>query len=91
MFIGSGIHYYRRVAKDRSDELIGKIGGVMASFMVVVFVVQGFDPHLTLRGTADLMYPMLGATGFLLRDLDFPKGTSLDTARPAKALLEQPG
>ena len=90
-FIGVGLYEFRKVARRRRGTgeppgLTEKIAGVAFSGLAILFVVQGFDPHLTLRGTADILFPLLGCVGFLLQPLSFWKGTSLD-----KALYEQPG
>ena len=90
-FIGVGLYEFRKVARRRRGTgeppgLTEKITGVAFSGLAILFVVQGFDPHLTLRGTADILFPLLGCVGFLLQPLSFWKGTSLD-----KALYEQPG
>jgi len=60
-FVWLALRETRRAARARHDP-----GGVaaMAAFtaVVVVAVLTPFDPHITLRGTADLLFPLLAVT-----------------------------
>lgn len=68
--IGVGMWTARRVMRTT----IGPIGIAAAatfSILMTVNVAQTFDPHMTLRGTADILYPILAlsVTGFAARSI----------------------
>ena len=79
LFVVGGLYEYRKSAR-RLTGLSSKIAGVVFSGIAILGVAQGFDPHLTLRGTADILFPLMGATGFLIQPLSFWKNTALDRA-----------
>lgn len=45
-----------------SGELAAAVGAATFSVVVIVAVAQLFDPHVTLRGTVDVFYPLLAIT-----------------------------
>lgn len=47
-----------RVARQRADE-IGSAAIAAFTALLVIFVLMTFDPHLTMRGSADLAFPLL--------------------------------
>ena len=68
--IGVGMWTARRVMRGT----VGPVGIAAAatfSTLMTVNVAQTFDPHMTLRGTADILYPLLAlsVTGFAARSI----------------------
>lgn len=68
--IGVGMWTARRVMRTT----VGPVGIAAAatfSVLMTVNVAQTFDPHMTLRGTADILYPLLAlsVTGFAAKAL----------------------
>ncbi|MEM7338512.1 MAG: hypothetical protein AAF467_07695 [Actinomycetota bacterium] len=64
-FIGVGMYTAARVSRS----MVGPVGIAAVAFVAalsMLFVAQTFDPHLTLRGTADILYPLaaLATTGW---------------------------
>ena len=53
----SGKHFWR-VARSRNDA-VGTIATAGFGYLAVLLVIMTFDPHLTLRGSADLFFPVL--------------------------------
>ncbi len=65
-FIGVGMYTARGITRSRA----GPVGIAAAAFfaaLVMLFVAQTFDPHLTLRGTSDILFPLgaLTVTGLI--------------------------
>ncbi len=58
LFIGVGIHTGRRVLRSRAGP-VGIAAAATVGALAVVNTAQTFDPHMTLRGTADILYPLL--------------------------------
>jgi hypothetical protein len=48
----------RRIAEDRTDD-VGVAAISAFSYLIAMVVTMLFDPHLTLRGSADLFFPLL--------------------------------
>ncbi len=57
-FIGVGMHTARRVMRSRAGP-VGMAAAAAFGALAVVNVAQTFDPHMTLRGTADILYPLI--------------------------------
>ncbi len=83
-FVVLGLYEFKKAAR-RNTGLSSKIAGVVFSGIAILAVVQGFDPHLTLRGTADILFPLMGTAGFLVQPLRFWKNTSLDRSPVANS------
>ncbi len=86
----TGASATRRIARARYDPVGQAAAGAFAA-IVTLAVIQGLDPHLTLRGTADVFYPLLALaqTGSIGRALfAYPDRTvdltavAAPTARP---------
>lgn len=65
VFIGVGMYTAVRVSRS----MVGPVGVAavaLFSALGMLFLAQTFDPHLTLRGTADILYPLaaLATTGW---------------------------
>jgi hypothetical protein len=60
-FVWLGLRRTARLARRRLDA-VGVAGIAAFSAVAVVAVLTTFDPHLTLRGTADLLFALLGLT-----------------------------
>ncbi len=46
----------------RTNELAAAVGAAAFSSIMAVGLAQAFDPHVTLRGTVDIFYPLLAIT-----------------------------
>ncbi len=57
-FIGVGMHTARHVLRSRAGP-VGIAAAATFGALAVVNTAQTFDPHMTLRGTADVLYPLL--------------------------------
>lgn len=57
-FIGVGMHTARRILRSRAGP-VGIAAAATFGALAVVNVAQTFDPHMTLRGTADVLYPLV--------------------------------
>ncbi len=68
--IGVGLVTSRKVMRTRAGP-VGIAAAACFAMLMTVNVAQTFDPHMTLRGTADILYPLLAlsVTGFGLRQL----------------------
>jgi hypothetical protein len=55
----------RRVAEERMDA-IGVAATAAFSYLIAMIVTMLFDPHLTLRGSADLFFPLLALSSVAL-------------------------
>lgn len=77
-------------AKKQLSTVHGPVGIAAAATLgtlAVVGVAMVFDPHMTLRGSADLLYPLLALmmTGFRLQKLDRqPQGDLAAVKAPAR-------
>jgi hypothetical protein len=60
-FLWAGLRRTARVARERTDA-IGVAAIATFAALAVVGVLTTFDPHLTLRGTADLLFALLALT-----------------------------
>ncbi len=58
VFVWVGLRTSRRVARRRGP--VGVVAGATFAALVATTVLMTFDPHLTLRGSADLLFAMLG-------------------------------
>lgn len=58
VFIGVGMHTARRILRSRAGP-VGIAAAATFGALAVVNIAQTFDPHMTLRGTADILYPLL--------------------------------
>jgi hypothetical protein len=56
-----------RVIRERSDT-VGAAATASFAYLVVLVTLMLFDPHLTLRGSADLFFPMLALSFVQARD-----------------------
>ncbi|MEM7275964.1 MAG: FHA domain-containing protein, partial [Actinomycetota bacterium] len=59
VLLGVGIWTSRRVMRTTPGP-VGICGAAAVAALVIVSVAQTFDPHITLRGTSDILYPLLG-------------------------------
>jgi len=57
----------RRVAQERTDA-VGVAAISAVSYLVAMIVTMLFDPHLTLRGSADLFFPLLALSSVAFDD-----------------------
>ncbi len=57
-FLGVGMHTARRVMRSRAGP-VGIAAAAAFASLWIVNAAQTFDPHMTLRGTADIIYPLL--------------------------------
>jgi hypothetical protein len=57
----------RRVAQERTDA-VGVAAASAFSFLVAMTVTMLFDPHLTMRGSADLFFPLLALSSIAFDD-----------------------
>jgi hypothetical protein len=57
-FVITALGLLRAIAKSRTDA-VGAAAGAGYCYVVTLTVLMLFDPHLTLRGTADLLFPLL--------------------------------
>ncbi len=66
--IGVGMVTARQTMRNNVGP-IGIAAGATFAVLMTVNVAQTFDPHMTLRGTADILYPLLAlsATGLVVR------------------------
>ncbi len=88
VFLGVGMHTARRVLRSRAGP-IGIAGAAAFASLWIVNVAQTFDPHMTLRGTADIIYPLLALmmVGFIehnrsWRRADIPGNVVPHSTRP---------
>lgn len=65
-FLWIAIRAVWRVARDRTDA-VGVAGVASFAALCVVGVLMTLDPHLTLRGSADLLFPLLALATALPR------------------------
>ncbi len=56
-FIAVGAFTGRRLANSHPGP-VGIVGAAVVAGLAMLFVAQTFDPHITLRGTADVLYPL---------------------------------
>ena len=56
-FIGVGMYVGFRATR-RTPGPVGIAGAALFAALTMLFVAQTFDPHLTLRGTSDILYPL---------------------------------
>ena len=57
-FVVTALTLLRPIAKTRADA-VGVAASAGFCYIVTLIVLMLFDPHLTLRGTADLLFPLL--------------------------------
>jgi hypothetical protein len=75
----------RRVERERTDA-VGVAATSAFSYLVAMIVTMLFDPHLTMRGSADLFFPLLALSSVAFDDsaetLSFPVRTGQGTIAP---------
>lgn len=59
LFVGIGMLTSRTVMRSTPGP-VGICGAAAFSSLVILSVATTFDPHLTLRGTSDILFPLLG-------------------------------
>jgi hypothetical protein len=69
---------YRRAASDRGPVGVAATAGLASAAMI--FVLTVFDPHLTVRGTADLFFPILALS--IAGDINERRGALASNSPP---------
>lgn len=59
VFVGVGMWTSRKVMRSTPGP-VGICGAAAFASLVILSVATTFDPHLTLRGTSDILFPLLG-------------------------------
>ncbi|MEM9654389.1 MAG: FHA domain-containing protein [Actinomycetota bacterium] len=59
LFVGVGLVTCRTVMR-RTPGPVGICGAAAFASLIILSVATTFDPHLTLRGTSDILFPLLG-------------------------------
>jgi hypothetical protein len=85
-FLALGMRSLRRVVRARSDA-VGTAAMVCLCYIVTLLVLTMFDPHLTLRGTADLFFPLLAMSQV---GVGVPRTNSARAAMPLRAAASRP-
>jgi hypothetical protein len=80
-FLTAGMRTLLRVVRARSDA-VSTAAMVCLCYIVTLFVLTMFDPHLTLRGTADLFFPLLAMSQV---GVGVPRTNSASAAMPLHA------
>lgn len=89
IFLWVALRAVWRVARDRADA-VGVAGVASFAALCVVGVLMTLDPHLTLRGSADLLFPLLAlATAFPRPSANGSAVHQTDAGRPHYLLREQ--
>jgi hypothetical protein len=73
VFLGVALSKTARIARARTDD-IGIAAIASCTSLVMLGVLMTFDPHLTMRGTADLMFFLLALTATAGWEVPSPRG-----------------
>lgn len=60
-FVGIGAATGRKIMRSTPGP-VGIAGAAFVSALAMLFVAQTFDPHISLRGTSDILYPLAALT-----------------------------
>jgi hypothetical protein len=71
-FVWVSAQHLWRVTRERTDP-VGAAAAASLTYLVVLVTLMLFGPHLTLRGSADLFFPLLALSFVRARDVSFAR------------------